>query len=92
MIEPTKHLDLDLSVLRAGAVMLAALRKARVMPLFEFRSKLVAALGSDGELMFVPTVNFLYLIGRIEYHARTDSFEYVEVARGSAPHVARFQS
>jgi hypothetical protein len=84
MIRPTKHLDLDLSVLRAGAVMLTALRKSRVMPLFEFRSKLITTLGSDGELMFVPTVNFLYLIGRIEYHARTDSFEYVEGIHSSA--------
>lgn len=84
MIRPTKHLDLDLSVLRAGAVMLAALRKARVMPLFEFRAKLVSALGNDGESMFVPTVNFLYLIGRVEYHARTDSVEYVEKVHNHA--------
>ena len=66
--------------------MLTALRKARIMPLFEFRSKLVSVLGGDGELMFVPTVNLLYLLGRLEYHARTDSFEYVEPTDRKAIH------
>ncbi|WP_420844088.1 ABC-three component system middle component 8 [Lacipirellula parvula] len=30
-----------------------------------------------GETLFLPAVNFLYLMGMIEYRPKTDSFEYV---------------
>jgi hypothetical protein len=35
-------------------------------------------LGEDAEVVFLPTVNFLYLVGRVEYHPQTDSFEYLQ--------------
>jgi len=28
--------------------------------------------------MFGPTVSFLYLLGKVQYHSKNDSFEYVE--------------
>ena len=52
MIIPEKHLDLDLSVLRAGAVMLKVLKKDRRVELPAMREKLVKKLGADAELIF----------------------------------------
>ena len=28
--------------------------------------------------MFGPTVSFLYLLGKLQYHPKGDSFEYLE--------------
>ncbi|MDK4290754.1 ABC-three component system middle component 8 [Corynebacterium pseudodiphtheriticum] len=32
---------------------------------------------SGGDVLFLPAVNFLYLMGLVEYRPKTDSFEYV---------------
>ena len=85
MITPGKHLDLDVSVLRAGAVMLAILKRARVIPLPKLQEKLITAIGSDGELIFMPAVNFLFLLGRLKYLAKNDSLEYVKVELSRSP-------
>ncbi len=35
-------------------------------------------LGIDARTIFLPTLNFLFLINKIEYYEKTDSFEYRE--------------
>jgi hypothetical protein len=30
-----------------------------------------------GDVLFLPSLNFLYVLGLIEYHPKTDSVEYV---------------
>jgi hypothetical protein len=32
---------------------------------------------SDAKPLFLSSMNFLYLMGLIDYHKKTDSFEYV---------------
>ena len=68
MIIPEKHLDLNHCVLRAGAVLLRHLKKARVASVAKLRERLVQEMKADGEVLFQPTLNFLFLLGRIEYH------------------------
>jgi len=81
MIVPEKHLDLNHCVLRAGAELLHYLKKARVAPLAKLRERLVQAMGTDGEVLFQPTLNFLFLLGRIDYHPEVDRIEFLETAR-----------
>ena len=78
MITPEKHLNLDACVLRSGAVILSTLRKNRIVALPKLREDLEKAVGVDAEFLFMPAVNFLFLLGRIEYHPSTDSFEYLQ--------------
>jgi hypothetical protein len=78
MITPEKHLDLNRCVLRAGAEMLSFLKRERVSSFEKVRAKFVKVLGSDADVLFQPTINFLFLIGRIEYHPAADRFEYIE--------------
>ena len=80
MIEPTKHLDLELSVLRVSALVLKELMKKRIVKHDELMRKLVDMTNDDVKLTLMPALNFLYIIGRIEYHQKTDSFEYIEVS------------
>jgi hypothetical protein len=37
----------------------------------------VKKLGAEGEILFHPTLNFLFLLGRLDYHAQSDRFEYL---------------
>jgi hypothetical protein len=79
MIEPTKHLDLDLSVFRISALILKELMRKRIVKYNELKEKLVKRTSVDVTLMMLPALNLLFLLGRVEYHAKTDSFEYIFV-------------
>jgi len=35
-------------------------------------------VGDDADVVVAPALNFLYLLGRIEYHVKSDTFEYLE--------------
>lgn len=77
MIRPAKHLDLNTCVLRAASILLMRLQAERLCLFDELRQAL-SPLGPDGDYVFLPTVHFLYLLGRVEYHSQTDSFEYLQ--------------
>jgi hypothetical protein len=32
---------------------------------------------AGGDVLFLPALNFLYLMGLLEYHPKTDALEYV---------------
>lgn len=78
MILPSKHLDLDRSVLRVSSEVLSALKRRRVMTHDSLVRLVRSRTGDDGDAVVFPALNFLYLLGRIEYHAKNDVFEYVE--------------
>lgn len=78
MIRPTKHLNLDTCVLRAAAVLLSRLHDERLCRFSDLRASL-ESFGEDAEPIFMPTLHFLFLLGRIDYHPQTDSFEYLEL-------------
>jgi hypothetical protein len=78
MIIPSKHLDLERSVLRVSSEVLRALRKRRVMSHDALVRFIRGKVGDDGDIVVFPALNFLYLLGRLEYHIKTDTFEYLE--------------
>lgn len=79
MIRPAKHLNLDTCVLRAAAVLLSRLREERLCGFVDLRASL-DGFGENADPVFMPTLHFLFLLGRLDYHPQTDSFEYL------APH------
>lgn len=81
MIVPEKHLDLNHCTLKSGAELLNYLKKSRVAPVGKLRERLVQSMGADGDILFQPTLSFLFLLGRIEYHPEADRIEYLETAR-----------
>lgn len=81
MLRPSKHAHPDRTVLNVSLLLLARLQDRRVEefgPLKSFVKKKVAG----GEVLFLPALNLLYLLGLVEYRPKTDAFEY----RG--PHAA----
>lgn len=81
MLKPHKHLKLNTSLLHLGAVALAHLQRYRSVSYQQLYSHLERRAGQDSEdirVMFGPTVSFLYLLGKVQYHPKSDSFEYLE--------------
>ncbi|MCP4263173.1 MAG: ABC transporter substrate-binding protein [Planctomycetes bacterium] len=76
MIRPTKHSHPDRTVINVSMLLLARLKARRVDDyddLLKFAKKKVAG----GDMLFLPALNFLYLMGLIDYHPKTDAVEYV---------------
>lgn len=83
MIRPAKHLNLNTCVLRVASRLLARLQRERICRFNELRDS-VSDLGEDADVVFLPTIHFLYLLGRVDYHPQTDSFEYLQPQKDSA--------
>jgi hypothetical protein len=76
MLRPTKHSHPDRTVINVSVVLLARL-KARRLDDYYGLSKYAKKMVSGGDILFLPALNFLYLMGLIDYRAKTDSVEYL---------------
>jgi hypothetical protein len=76
MLKPTKHLNPDLSVLNVSAHIIRLLANSRTIKYDELYGRLEKRLGDDLRPVFLPAISFLYLLGKIEYHTKNDTFEY----------------
>lgn len=76
MLRPSKHAHADRTVINVALLILTRLRTLRLCDydaLLAFVRKNVVG----GDVLFLPSLNFLFLLGLIEYHPKTDSIEYV---------------
>lgn len=76
MLRPTKHSHPDRTVINVSLLLLARVKARRVVEygvLRQFAKKSVVG----GDVLFLPALNFLYLMGLIEYRPKTDAVEYV---------------
>lgn len=82
MIRAAKHLNLNTCVLRASSRLLATLQTERLCS-YEALRRSLSDLGPDADVLFLPTVHFLFLLGRVNYYSQTDSFEYIQPGSGA---------
>jgi hypothetical protein len=76
MLRPTKHSHPDRTVISVALLLLARLRTRRLDEydaLLKYARKAIVG----GDVLFLPSLNFLYLMGLVEYHPKTDAIEYV---------------
>jgi hypothetical protein len=76
MLRPSKHAHPDRTVVNVALLILTRLRAHRLSEyddLLGFVRKSVVG----GDILFLPSLNFLYVLGLIEYHPKTDAIEYV---------------
>lgn len=76
MLRPTKHSHPDQTVINVSLLLLARL-KARRLADYDSLRKYAKKAVSGGDVLFLPALNFLYLLGLIDYRPKTDSVEYV---------------
>lgn len=76
MLRPTKHSHPDRTIISVALLLLGRLRVRRVedyADLLRLAKKSVAG----GDALFLPALNFLFLLGLVEYRPKTDAVEYV---------------
>lgn len=76
MLRPTKHSHPDRTVVNVALHLLKRLRKQRVDRYGELRD-FAKRVVTGGDILFLPALNFLFLLGLIEYRPKTDAIEYV---------------
>lgn len=76
MLRPSKHAHPDRTVVNVAMLLLLRLKARRLCDydsLFAYARKAVVG----GDVLFLPSLNFLFLMGLVEYHPKTDALEYV---------------
>lgn len=76
MLRPSKHSHPDRTVLSVALLLLARL-KSRRLDEYDALLKYARNAVAGGDVLFLPSINFLFLMGLIEYHPKTDAIEYV---------------
>lgn len=76
MLRPTKHSHPDKTVINIAFVLLSYLKKMRVADFARLR-ELARRANRGGDVLLLPALNLLYLLGLLEYHPKNDSFEYL---------------
>ena len=76
MLRPTKHSHPDKTVISLSLALIARLKIRRAesySDLLQYAKKTT----KGGEVLFLPALNFLYLMGLIDYRIKNDSIEYM---------------
>ena len=76
MLRPSKHAHPDRTVINVAILLLARLRSRRLEGYSELRAFAKKAV-AGGDTLFLPSLNFLFLLGLVEYRAKTDAIEYL---------------
>lgn len=76
MLRPTKHSHPDRTVINVALLLLMRLKSRRIDEYATLRKYAKKAV-IGGDVLFLPSLNFLFLMGLIEYHPKTDAIEYV---------------
>ena len=76
MLRPTQHSHPDRTVMNVALLLLAHLRKRRLDGYSALRGYAKKTV-TGGDVLFLPALNFLFLLGLIEYRPKTDAIEYV---------------
>ncbi len=76
MLRPTKHSHPDRTVINVSLLLLQRLKVRRVDE-YDTLRKYVKKAVVGGDVLFLPALNFLYLLGLIDYRPKTDAVEYV---------------
>jgi hypothetical protein len=76
MLRPTKHSHPDRTVINLAQLLLVRL-KARRVDEYDSLRKYVKKAVVGGDVLFLPALNFLFLLGLIDYRPKIDAVEYV---------------
>ena len=77
MLRPTKHSHPDRTVINVAFVILMRLRTRRAQDYRTLRLHIRGVVPA-GDVLFMPALYLLFLLGLVRYQAKTDSIELKE--------------
>lgn len=75
MLRPSKHAHPDRTVIHVSLLLLSHLKRRRVVDYVMLKASVKKKV-PGAELLFLPAMSLLYLLGLVEYRPKTDAFEY----------------
>ncbi len=76
-ILPTKHTNPDQTAIYTSAIIIKFLKKNRICKFNEIKD-LVEKSINGGEFLLIPSLSLLFVLGKIRYHIKTDSIEFIK--------------
>lgn len=75
MLKPHKYLDLNKSLVKVTSEIIKVLLEYKTIEYEDLFKIIEDNFGLDGTHLFIPSLNFLFLLGKIEYDIETDVLE-----------------
>lgn len=79
MIKPDRHTNPNYSILNISTFILTELNVYYAIQYDKLLNKIVSVLGDEAKINFPYALNFLFLMGKLNYEQETDSFKANEV-------------
>jgi hypothetical protein len=79
MITPHKYLDLNTSLINISAYLLKEFKLHRILKYDEVYNFIIKNFGEQAKEILPYSINFLFLLGLLEYHSTIDAFELNEI-------------
>lgn len=79
MLRPDKHMDLDISVVNISSYILLSFKRRNKIGYDELLNSIKNKLDDNFEELYPYALNFLFLLDKIKYEEKTDSFILNEV-------------
>lgn len=76
MIKPDRHINPDISVINIGTFILKQLNVFYDINYDDLLKKVIDNMGTEAKENFPYALNFLFLLGKLEYIEISDSFKY----------------
>ena len=83
MIRPTKYMDLKYNVISIAAEVLAELQRTHIVSLEELDLLVQSRIGEKARINFISALNFLFLIGSLDYDKDNDVVLYLTRSGGN---------
>lgn len=74
MIKPDRHTNPDYSVINISAFILKQIKAQNSIEYDKLMEKVIKGLGEKSKENYPYALNFLFLLGKINYQEQTDSF------------------
>jgi hypothetical protein len=76
MLKPTKYMNVEVSIPAISCELLKVFKKNKTLPYTDLLNKIIQKKGSEAKSVFLPALSFLFLVGKVEYHEKTDIIEF----------------
>lgn len=77
MLRPHKYLDVNSCVVRVGSLILREMMDNKIIGYKELYDRIYSKVGENVKYTFLPSLNFIYLLGKIKYYSESDMLELI---------------
>ncbi len=76
MLKPTKYMNMEVSLPAISCELLKIFKRDKTLPYTDLLNRVIQKKGVGAKTVFLPALSFLFLLGKVEYHEKTDIIEF----------------